>query len=1405
MTKPVLLFMACLLALLLASLALATETENQGLRVVPAPGKVVIDGNLGDWDLSAGIFACGDVEHLRDQFALWMHAMADADNLYLVARWKDPTPLNNPETAGGHGFNGDCLQVRFILFPDTPDATTTWWDFWRDARGVFVVERGWPGPRNGVPINPLERLTLEEEKSVTQACKVDADGAGYAQEIAIPWKLLSVAGRAPKVGEAFRMTVEPNFTAGSFGRITIKDLFDPQVKSPDRIFTFRAYKHWGFATRFAEGKVAPQPVRLADNRTFPVTLRNGQPSVDWTGVVRKFEWPGFKPVTFTTPADGAVSLNILDANGRVVRHLLNADTRKAGTYTVQWDGLTDATYRTPGMPVPAGAYTWKAITHPGAKMTFRGAAVVGGRMPWQASPKDYWLGDHGVPSAVVTDGERMYLACNGAEGGRHLLAADFQGNLLWGLQNTTGAADPEFIAVADGVVYVLHPKARWANGPGTITRADAKTGAYVPWPGTRSHILSLGTIWPEGQTGANHFTGIAVRDGKVFLTASDPAFFPEDIVDWKAFIALLKGGTPLARRVFEQIRPETITRLDQFLAGRVTQEQAFATWNGGPRFDNEAVIAMTNLLSAADVAPDTAKLSPAARALANRRYLEAAFAPAIRPLPADAFVVLDVATGKVVNTWPLPLGGALAVETNNRVYALAGGTSVVAIDPATGKTSTVVNGLQNASSLAVDAGKLYVSVGAPDMQVQIFTTRGKKAGAIGRKGGRISVGPWQADGMYAPAGVAVDREGKLWVMEHDRHPKRVSLWNLKDGTLVKDFFGPTHYGASGGAINPRDPNLMVGVGCEWRIDPTTGKAVCVGTFDRNYHEFATFREGTNGHLYLYTNTADHLVGGLQVWERLGDANYIKRAELRVGGNFRTAAGHSELWVDVNGDGQEQPAEVQGQDSALFYSGSNGWSVNLGPDLTVYVFDMIDKKLKALPAAGFTACGAPKYDLAALRPMPDAMSAGYELNSGCALPSADNKSILLNLRDKNHPAGWLWECFDLASGALKWTYPNPYFQVHGSHNAPPPDQGLFRGAFGPVGAVTVPGAGDAWIINGNVGEWNVLTAEGYYLSRLFNGNIFEQQWPEAAIPGSDMTNVPPGCGGEDFGGSVTQATDGKIYIQSGKMALWNLALTGLESTAIPGGAVTMTEADVKQAQAFREAALQAASAGSKVVIKRTTATLTGNLNADFKTCPVLEYQKVDDARVRTALAHDDTRLYIGWEVRDSTPWINGATDIAQMYACGDTVDLQLGADPAANPRRADAKKGDLRLSIGNYKGKPTAVLYKFVSDDKRPRTFTSGVIQGYQVDWVDVLAEADVKVKVEKDRYTVEAAIPLASLGLTAAPGTILRGDVGVTHGEPSGTRTKLRTYWSNQQTGLVDDVVFELKLTPANWGEMTLE
>ena len=81
------------------------------------------------------------------------------------------------------------------------------------------------------------------------------------------------------------MTVEPNFTLAGTGRISVKDIFRPGMPI-DRVFTFTAKKTWGVATLMPAGPVEPQPVHLADGRTFPVKLENGQPVIDWTGLIQ---------------------------------------------------------------------------------------------------------------------------------------------------------------------------------------------------------------------------------------------------------------------------------------------------------------------------------------------------------------------------------------------------------------------------------------------------------------------------------------------------------------------------------------------------------------------------------------------------------------------------------------------------------------------------------------------------------------------------------------------------------------------------------------------------------------------------------------------------------------------------------------------------------------------------------------------------------------------------------------------------------------------------------------------------------------------------------------------------------------------------------------------------------------
>ena len=1275
----------------LAAAAQATQTENVALRAVPAPGRVVVDGQAGDWDLSGGIFACDDVETQRNTFAVWLHAMYDEENLYVLARWIDETPLNNPgQTLADYGFAGDCLQFRTLAAPGTPQERGQHFTCWkgRDGADLVHVEQGRDFKEGVIP-------DAKKTGVARQAFTTNTDGKGYVQEIAIRWTLLTRDGRPLRAGDSLTLTFEPNFTLGARGRFTIKDLFKPGI-TPDRIFTFMSSSSWGAATLEPKGRLTPQPVRLADGRELAATLEKNVPAVDWSGLTRPQESPGFIPVAFTMPFDGSISLNIKNAQGQVVRHLLNAATFAQGKHSVKWDGLTTWSWNKPGEPVAPGQYSWSALVHRGIGLKLRGWACNDGAAPWDSPDgRGNWGGDHGLPIAVAADGKQVYLAWSAAEAGKAVLACDLEGRVLWG-NNRGGISGAKALAADAGVLYVLGGLSGGSAASDSIYKLNAADGSYLNWEGAAD--LELKSVWPsDAKVRPAKATAIAARAGKLYVS-----------------------------------------------------------------FAGENVVA-----------------------------------------------VLDAASGKWTGQLDRPAPGALAAMNHFGIALCALGSHGKTVaaqfgDPASAPPAVKeILDVSNAAALASDGdGNLYVGTGAPDHQVRVYShTASDSTGAkwelrksIGAAGGRRLLGPWQPEGFRSISGLAVDALGKLWVAEADGFPKRMSVWDPRSGKLLKEFFGPASYGALGGAVCPSDPNIMAGQGCEWRLDPQTGRARCTAVITRDGMENARFALGSNGRVYLAVagNWAFN-TGPLRIYERLGEASYQIRTVIyyadtngqelpQTGHGERTKSARTLVWADANGDGQRQPGEISGADGELRFS---AWYMNLGPDLSLY------SGSNQFKLAGFTPCGAPNYDLAAPVKMPFA-----------GLGGADGRRVLRGgAYGETHT---LFACADIATGQTLWTYPDNFNGVHGSHNACPPVMGMIRGSYGPCGAARLAKpAGNVWAVASNVGEWHILTESGFYLTRLFEGDPMKVQWPDKAVPGVDMSRCPPGMGGEDFGGSIAQGAGGRLYLQAGKTAFWNLEVTGLDTVEeIAGATLVVAPGDVARAQAVHDQQLQSATGLRRMTVPQAAPGFTGNLARDFGSAHIVQYEKGKESVVRSAAAWDNATLYLGWDVSDKTPWVNGAEQPENLYIGGDTVDFQLGTAAGADPKRDKAVLHDLRLSIGNWKGAATAVLYRPVAEQKHPKIFGSGVVKEYRVDSVEVLESARITVAKRGGGYVVEAAIPLAALGLKPADGLNLRGDFGATFGDPAGQRTRLRSYWSNQHTGITDDAVFELMLEPKNWGEL---
>jgi hypothetical protein len=103
-----------------AYVAILNKADHTELRIVPAPGKVTIDGALNDWDLSGAILMFMDAPS-KQTHQLRGAMMYDRDYLYIGGRLKDPTPMNNQYHFGGQvnmSWNADALQVFLVANPD---------------------------------------------------------------------------------------------------------------------------------------------------------------------------------------------------------------------------------------------------------------------------------------------------------------------------------------------------------------------------------------------------------------------------------------------------------------------------------------------------------------------------------------------------------------------------------------------------------------------------------------------------------------------------------------------------------------------------------------------------------------------------------------------------------------------------------------------------------------------------------------------------------------------------------------------------------------------------------------------------------------------------------------------------------------------------------------------------------------------------------------------------------------------------------------------------------------------------------------------------------------------------------------------------------------------------------------
>lgn len=1068
-------------------------------------------------------------------------------------------------------------------------------------------------------------------------------------------------------------------------------------------------------------------------------------------------------VDFDQPVDGKASIVIEDSQGHRVRNLISGKPLTIGKHRIEWDGLDEQ-----GNVVTSGTYRWRAVSHPGITPHYLFSFYNHGRPPWRnGTPSSNWLADHSNPVAATTYGDRVYLGAPIAESGHNIVQLNLAGE---------------------------------------------KTG-HVSFP-------------------------TMVGIGKLFLAA-----------DADCFYAIMEGST-----TYEQpaVLPDGHWQLRRPLNVLRWTTDGNPKPYKGPR--GEKVITQ-NLFTGTGSQPKKNMKLPAPDNLAGAALLNGMLYISLKQ--ENRIVRMDVTNGDILGEIALPNPGLLATDGKGLLIALSG-TSLVRIEPGTyritplfapklsplpetGSPEVEFYGFigANPTGMAVnEAGEIFLSDNGVDQDIKVFDFHGRLLRQIGKTGGRPLNGPWDSKGVYQPHGIAVDRKNQLWITETDTFPRRNSVWDAGTGALVQEIFGPSFYGADLCSFDSADHTRWVAAGEQWKLDFDKKTATPVSTLYHQtkagqlqssmmgkywnfyHHDGRTFLISYGEGQSIYELRAD---GSLKLWAFCASLSSIAQnprwtlpkaitdlpavqelfaknaakakppvdTTLTPFGPWKDKVSLNEsllreigiLWVDRNGDDLGQPEEFDVLPAGYVFQ-TGGWGVG-NPTLDLKIPATRDGKeiLLTFSPDGFLPSGAPNYN------MGKALASAVPLDPGIFSGEA---SMTQDRYGREIISGSPMKGVD-SSGHTIWTFPNDWIGVHGSHESPLPETGVMQGTLYFLGTAPLDSNAEVFVMNGNHGRFFVLTTDGFYLDEMFK-DVRVTQTADAYL-----------IGGEPFGGFFGRGEDGRYYLQSGHTDYRIFRIDGLDQIKRSQGTIEVGPAQIIAAQANTETRAAKVRQPKFATVEEGTDRKPGD---DPNTWPgdwSIKWgnpqQPFPYVTVKTLRFGES--LYLAYRVKDPSPWVNHGTDWTMLFKTGDSVDFQFSTDPGARPDRPGPVPGDRRLLIAPFQDRSIAVLYSYREPGTKSPIGFSSPWRTENVDRVTEIKSAKILVQQGEGTYTVIVSVPLAELGLPqAGQSAELLGDFGVIYGDNAGSMDLLRSYWSNQATGLVNDVPGEIMISPRLWGTL---
>jgi len=781
----------------------------------------------------------------------------------------------------------------------------------------------------------------------------------------------------------------------------------------------------------------------------------------------------------------------------------------------------------------------------------------------------------------------------------------------------------------------------------------------------------------------------------------------------------------------------------------------------------------------------------------------------VDPILYERFEVYDIASKKLQMEMYLPNAGQIIKSPDGRIFVISN-NDVYALDLNTKKTTLFTDDPIKPLAIAADKdNNIYVYDGDDScLNVQVYDSNGNKVRTIGKPGGHV-VGKWNPEEIGFPnthVAMAIDKNSHLWIVEQTKTPKRISEWTT-DGKFLRDFLGNTEYGG-GGCLDPYDKtkvyypdvsNGKYGV-MEFQLDWKTHKTKISKLLYYGNIRAGEYPIKVNGNLYLVSRPlfarqgygtvclykGDRIVpvaamGNASSFAEFNSSEILKSLGTKIPDDMLFH------WSDLNGDEKPQVDEV------VFTEKSK--------EQSRYSVSWFDHELGIQAGAGryevdkFLPNGVPVYKYIETPQFPNAPG----------MKTLDGNYIFWQGFSGNEKKAHVGYSKD---GEKLWEYPVSGYGVHALSQTGPLVGEQVVTEFDIIGMVKSnnPKTGNFYMTNSNIGRWNLWTDDGI----LVGETILDRRDPEGFVwdmPNHefDMDLTGINGGSEHFHGYFTKAADGKYYIVAGHNFIGIIEVIGIDDIVRTEMSVTITKEDILKTEEWNK--------NKKAIQVYEDAKVITSTKSDNTIIPdgiIGEWGEpvaIINDKQEFYMTFDDANLYVAYKVFGMGPFKNGGEDWRRLFKTGACVDLQIATDSEADKaRQKGLVKGDVRLLMSTMKGQPIAVLYQPVAPDalETEEWETHTMVFSVAFDRVKIIK--DVKIAYqdsqENSAYSVEAVIPLKSLGMTIKPGMSVKMDWGILKTSPNGSGVYERLYWSNKDTAILADEAAEAVIKPEMWGQV---